>query len=345
MKPDAAFLDVQTTVAARTGQNPRWIRDGATNRQMEETVRSLLEKALTVDAAVQISVLNNRSLQATFEEIGISQADLVQAGLLKNPQFAASFRFPDRPPSAVNTEYSVADDILDLILLSFRKKIATQQLQQTKLRVSNEVLKLIADVKSAFYTVQAREQLMSRLRIILEANEAAAELSERQHEAGTVNELDMTNQQALYNQTRLELAQAEAQARVDREKLNRFMGVAGARWTVAGQLPGIPQVEFPDEQLESLALTQRLEFAIASNRVALVARALSLRQNTRFLPTGLDIGFSAERDPDRQWVRGPTLELGVPIFDAGELGFAFGNQWQPDAGCDCNCGRFVQRSY
>src|SRR6266403_1382706 len=122
-RPDAAFLAVQRTVAARTGQNLQWVRDSATNEKVERMAQGLLEKELTVDAAVQIALFNNRSLQATFEEIGISQADLVQAGLLKNPQFAASFRFPDRPPSAANTEYSIADDILDMIVLPLRKKI------------------------------------------------------------------------------------------------------------------------------------------------------------------------------------------------------------------------------
>jgi len=78
---------------ARTGQNLQWIRDAATNSNVEQTVRSLLAKDLTVDAAVQIALFNNRSLQATFEEIGILQADLVQAGLLKNPQIAASSAF------------------------------------------------------------------------------------------------------------------------------------------------------------------------------------------------------------------------------------------------------------
>src|ERR1700692_1135624 len=132
VRPDAAFRDVQRTVAARTGQDIHWMRDQMTNESVEQTVRALLEKDLKVDAAVQIALFNNRSLQATFEEIGISQADLVQAGLLKNPQFAASFRFPDRPPSAADTEYSIADDVLDLIVLPLRRKIAPHQLEQTK---------------------------------------------------------------------------------------------------------------------------------------------------------------------------------------------------------------------
>jgi cobalt-zinc-cadmium efflux system outer membrane protein len=210
--------------------------------------------------------------------------------------------------------------VLDLIILPLRKKVAAQQLEQTKLRVANEVLRLVADVKSAYYTAQAKEQLLARLRVIVEANEAGAELSKRQHEAGTVNELDWVNRQALYHQTKLEVLQGEAQARLDREKLNRLMGLSGAtaRWKIAAELPQIPQEEFSLEELETLALSQRLDYAVTSNHVALVTRALSLRKNTRFLPTEVNIGFDAERETDRQWVLGPTLELEIPIFDQGQ---------------------------
>jgi len=239
---------------------------------------------------------------------------------LKNPQIAASFRFPDRPPSATDAEYSITTDILDLIILPLRKKIATQQLEQTKQRIANEVLKLVADVKSAFYTVQAGQQLLGRLRVIGEANQAAAELAKSQHEAGTMNELDLINQQAIYNQTRLELLQAEAQAQLEREKLNHLLGISGTdtQWKVAPQLPEVPPEKFPSEQLESFALSQRLDLVVISNQVVILEDALSLRKNTRFLPTQVNVGFDAERSPDRQWVRGPTLELDVPIFDQGQ---------------------------
>ena len=55
-------------------------------------VAGLLGKPLTVDDAVQIALLNNRGLQAGFQELGITEAEVVQAGRLPNPGF--SFRRP-----------------------------------------------------------------------------------------------------------------------------------------------------------------------------------------------------------------------------------------------------------
>src|SRR5882672_9879258 len=107
--PTPGFYEVQKTVRTRTGHNLERPRTTAENDQVDATVRRSLEQELTADSAVQIALLNNRSLRGTLEEIGLSRADLLQAGLLRNPEFAASFRFPDRPPSlqTLNTHWRV----------------------------------------------------------------------------------------------------------------------------------------------------------------------------------------------------------------------------------------------
>jgi outer membrane protein TolC len=110
----------------------------AEDAQIEQGVQTLLRHELTAERAVQVALLNNRELQARFEEIGIAQADVIQAGLISNPNFAGSFRFPDRPPSGTNIEYSIAQNFLDLLVLPLRKRIAAAQLAQTETHVADE---------------------------------------------------------------------------------------------------------------------------------------------------------------------------------------------------------------
>jgi hypothetical protein len=40
---------------------------------------------LTQNDAVRIALINNRALQKTYESIGISHSELIQAGLINNP--------------------------------------------------------------------------------------------------------------------------------------------------------------------------------------------------------------------------------------------------------------------
>ena len=99
---EEAFQGVQQSVRDRTGKAVRWEEDQAAHEQALREARQLLRKPLTVETAVQIALLNNRSLQATFEEIGLSTADLIEAATFPNPRFDLAIRFPDKPPSGIS---------------------------------------------------------------------------------------------------------------------------------------------------------------------------------------------------------------------------------------------------
>ena len=55
-----------TEVQERTNAEVLWQKDDATRQQASALVGKLLRKPLTVSSAVQIALLNNRRLQATF---------------------------------------------------------------------------------------------------------------------------------------------------------------------------------------------------------------------------------------------------------------------------------------
>lgn len=153
---EAGFTDVQNLIKQRLGRRAHWNQGTPEDAKVAEAIKSMLQDEITLDEAVQIALLNNRSLQATYEELGVAQADVVQAGLLHNPVFFASFRFPDKTVNghrSTNTEFSVDQDFLDLLVLSLRKKVATTQFEQEKLRVGNAVLNLASEVRSAYYVL------------------------------------------------------------------------------------------------------------------------------------------------------------------------------------------------
>ena len=101
-----------------------------------------------------------------------------------------------------------------------------------------------------------------------------------------------------------------------REELTRLMGLWGpsVAWTLPGGLPEIPATEFPLENLEEVAIAGRLDLASARKESEVLARALGVTRDWRFLAVA-DLGFSGERDTDGQWVTGPELAVELPIFD------------------------------
>jgi cobalt-zinc-cadmium efflux system outer membrane protein len=90
---DAGFGGVQETVSGRARKNIQWNRGTEEDEQVRQAVAAMLAQDITVDQAVQIALLNNRHLQSTYELLGVAQADLVQAGLFKNPIFTIGYGF------------------------------------------------------------------------------------------------------------------------------------------------------------------------------------------------------------------------------------------------------------
>ena len=316
---------VEKAVKERTGVALRWQQDAAARDEALAQVRAILKKPLTATSAVQIALLNNRDLLATFEDVGVSAADLREAGLWKNPSINLSLRFPDRPPSASDAEEGVVFDFLDLLMAPLRKRVAADQLAAAQLRVADEALRLVADVKAEVYWLQAGEAMLAHRKTIVDINSAALALAQRQHEAGNITDLALAQQQAAYNTSRLAQASAENEWREHREKLNRLLSLWGAdvAWKLSDGLPDLLPGDVPLRGLESLAVAQRLDLAAAHAELTSVVRALGLTKSYRYIGA-LEFGVDTERNPDRSSVTGPTFRLELPLFNQGQARVAKG---------------------
>src|SRR5713101_9092339 len=153
--PNPAFRELANTVHLRTGKRVQWNRGSAEHAQAQAAVAALLSRPLTADSVVQVALLNYHKLQATYEELGIAQADLVEAGLLKNPIFTFERRFPGQA-----MEIDLLKEFIDILLLPLRKRVAAAQFEGAKLRVGHEMLNVAGEVLATFYEHQGDEQLV-----------------------------------------------------------------------------------------------------------------------------------------------------------------------------------------
>ena len=317
--PAPAFQDVAAQVEHRSGHRIAWDQGTAEDAQVDQAIRRLLAKELAVDDAVQIALLRNPSLLATYEELSIAQADLVQAGLLKNPTFAVASVPSEHDTLDPPVIGSVAVDFLDLITLPARKTIAETEREAAKMRVGDAVLDLAAKVRSAYFEVQGAQQVVAMRRTIADAADASADLAKGQRDAGNTSDLDLAGQQALAEQAKLDLERAEGDVLAARELLTRLMGLWGmeTQWRVAERLPELPPDESSLEHLESLAIAQRLDVAAQRREVEALSRTLSFVESVRW--TGA-IQAQLEVDPlnDGHLAFGPGVALTLPLFDQNQ---------------------------
>jgi cobalt-zinc-cadmium efflux system outer membrane protein len=193
------------------------------------------------------------------------------------------------------------------------------------LRVSDQALRLVAEVKEAVYMLQADEALLAQRKTIVEVNAGAIDLAKRQHSAGNLTDLALAGQQAAYDSARLEASKVENMQREDREKLNRLLSLWGPdiAWTLAGGLPSLPEGDISLRGLESLAVAQRLDLAAAHAELSGVVRALGLTKSYRYIGA-LEFGVNSEREPEGERITGPTLRLEIPLFNQGQARVAKG---------------------
>jgi len=87
--------------------------------------------------------------------------------------------------------------------------------------VGNAVLELSSQVRRAMVGLQAAQATARVRRLLLDAQKAAAELRRRQHGAGNIGDLEFVQEEAFYQQEKLELARADADVLAAREEMNR----------------------------------------------------------------------------------------------------------------------------
>jgi outer membrane protein TolC len=312
---DGGFDSVANETRAKLNMEVRWTRTEEEKAKVDAQVALLLQHTLSAEDAVQIALLNNRSLQASFEELGISEADLVQSGRLANPTFTLRH-------AASGAQYDIEEtltfNVLSLFTAPYAREIEKRRFAQTQDAIVVAVIRLADETRQAFFaTVAARESLLY-LQQVQTAAEAGAELSRRMVAAGNWNVLDQAREQAFYADAELRSTQARLAQDFTRERLLRLMGVSGAQVQLADRLPELPQsIEAPPD-VEGFVLQNRIDLRLKRLQIDEMARNLGLTRATRFVNV-LDVGPTRILQGARSqpFQHGYEISLQVPIFDSG----------------------------
>jgi outer membrane protein TolC len=314
---DGGFDAVAAQTRTHLGQEVRWNRTEKETAKSDAQVAAMLQLPLAAPDAVQIALLNNRSLQASFEELGISEADLVQSGRLANPRFTLRH-------AGVSAQYDIEEtltfNVLSLLTAPYAREIEKRRFEQVQGSVVVAVVQLANDTRQAYFTAVAAGESVHYLEQVKTAAEAGAELGRRMLAAGNWNVLDQAREQGFYTDAERRLTQARWQQQAAAERLRQLMGLSGAQpeLRLAPTLPELPRSieDLPDE--EGLLLQNRIDLKVKRLRIDALAHNLGLTKATRFINV-LDVGPTRVLQGDRHqaYERGYEISLEVPVFDGG----------------------------
>lgn len=314
--PEADNGQVSCVIAAKIDQNVEWFQ-GCPEDQINCSIECLLKRELSPEAAIEIAFLKNPKIQSIFEELGIAHADLIEAGLLSNPDFSLETRYPHEKNLVTNIEYLVTATFLDIFLIPLRIRLASAEFEQAKRRVTHEILNLAFEVRQTYYELLAEQQKLKYTKPIAELASIQGEIISRQNKVGNVNQLSFQLVQTRVLEATLEITKEQATVIRLREKLLRLLGL---NEDVCLILPEIPQdLDYQGCDLcalESIALEERMDLQEAWFEIIRLQRMLGLKEWWAY--SNLQVGVAGERDPDGVNLLGFGVSGELPIFNYGQ---------------------------
>lgn len=311
---DGGFDAISIMTQERIGQ-PVHFSKTPDSKEKALRVQTLLSTPLTADTAVQIALANNEALQASFSELGISEADLVQAGRLRNPSFAFG-----RVSGGGETEIdrSVMFDVIGLLTLPVRRGIEQRRFDAVKLQAAMQATQLAADTRNAYFNAVAAQQTAQFMEQVSNAANASADLAQRMTRVGNWSKLDYEREQLFYSDATIQLARARHSAVATREQLIRLLGLWGDQtlFILPNILPDLPEEAKDLPDAESEAMTRRLDVLMARLDNEATAKSLNLSQLTGFVNV-LDVGYINKSLSGLPRENGYQISLELPLFDWG----------------------------
>ncbi len=314
---NSSFEAVRGVIEERISEKIVW-RDG-----VEEIKRDLLQEikqeGLTQEKAIQLALINNPDLFAYYENLELGYADLLEAGLMQNPFFSASVRFPSQSGYHLNNLFDAALSFLDLFLIPLRKRAVESEIQVIEAEVGQRVLDLVKEVQTHWLELKALELQLEEEGKIVDLKQMAAGLAGAQKRAGNINALNARSKEIQYEEAIERRKALEADLETAKEKMNRALGLFRKEtfWKIAGEIDWQKDPELPAlSRMEKAAIENRLDIEAIRRETNVIAQRAKLKQWWTY--SNLLVGVSSEMQPEGFTTTGPLVELQVPIFNYGQ---------------------------
>jgi hypothetical protein len=191
--PDGGMTRVNGIVAPELKSEAVKVNAEDAAGEARARVARSLASTLSADGAVRIALLNNKGLQASYNELGVAEAAMVEASLPPSPTFSLSRIWT---PVELDIERRIIADILALATLPARAELAAERFRQAQLRAALETLRVGFETRRAYYRAVAAQELAASLAQAASAAESAAKLAKELGETGAMNKLDQAREEA-----------------------------------------------------------------------------------------------------------------------------------------------------
>ncbi len=292
--------------------------------ERQNVVNNMLAKPLTIKDAELVAFLNANNIYARYYDLQLHITDAQQGLAITNPSVGFGI-IADRSNS--RTELTIEQDLMGWILHGTKASWVDALTKAQIMEFSQAFLEFSTTLKKAYYSYLAAQEAHLIQANYADAAKATFDLQKRQYKAGTINELQLKLGEVTVQNTIFELQKSEltlAQLRLD---LQLAMGLDPnqTEWKIEGKLrEAVPKIPTLTE-LDTLIDTKRLDIAAIRFRITAEENRLDAQELQDKIGS-LKAGFIVAQDIDGKKTISPKVEVGIPLFNQGQLSQSKKNQ-------------------
>lgn len=280
-----------------------------------------IRDGLSPDEAAILAVIANPSLRAIRDQRGIAAAQLLQAGILPNPQFSSSLDVP----TGGNTQDTINAfglglnwDITSLIPRGAQQERARSHAQSVDLDIAWKEWQVAQSARLNVYRLIFTEKELVLARNIVKQRKENVTAVQRGFSIGAVTGLELDAAKKAYQQALNRVLTLENENEHERHALNQVLGLPpdnkvslqrGIRLSAWNHLPAIQQIlaGLEDRRLDLLALKKGYESQEAQVRAAILSQFPKI-----------NIGLNYARDVSDVITTGFAAAIDLPFFDRNQ---------------------------
>jgi outer membrane protein TolC len=279
------------------------------------------EKGISAEDAAIIAVITNPALLAERDRKGIAEAQLLQAGILPNPNFSYNLDVPTggNTDGTVNAYGLGLDwDIKALLTRGSRVEAARTQAASVDLEVAWKEWQVAESAKRHVYRLLYLEKQLAIARQEEVGLEKNLEAVRKAVEMGDMTVMDLNAVDAAFRKMQTVLLAVEQKLQQERLALNRVIGFppdSVIRPATDIRLPSFENLPTVEEIMNGLE-SRRLD--LLALREGYQSQEARLRAAVRAQFPGINIGLSHARDTGDVITTGFSVSISLPFFDRNQ---------------------------
>lgn len=278
------------------------------------------EDGLSPDEAAILAVLRNPELRAIRDQHLIAGAQLLQAGLLPDPQVSYSFLTPSGGTdlNMVNAfGIGLSWQVTALIWRQNKITAAQKQQQNVDLQIAWQEWQIAQAARLAVYQLNIYTQQQALLTEMAERLEDNCLRLQQAANAGLVTELERVTAVSAKNLVDIRLLTLEQQIKQQRQRLNRAMGLNPHEVIKLQETALLSQLSTPPyEELIKHVDNRRLDLMALKLGYESQEELVHIAVMQQF--PQISIGFDHARDNSNLYTVGLGVSMTIPILDRNQ---------------------------